>query len=443
MRISKLTITNFRSFNGRNEVHFPDIPHPISIIGHNNSGKTNFITSLLHVMGVRSSYPTAFNENDFYGKDESLDIEIKADITPPLKSTNAYNKINEMPILKLTIGDSGGGLEVQHHCCDAEGKKIFNPRSMKRSKNKEYSSEEKEVLGKYQKSGAEQVHKWKSQIPVYYIGPETLEKELRGSRFTLLGKLVESFKAEFGSPESVMKDEPGVIESHIGKQKLDIYNQAIQYLEKHVLPTAGFEHFLKTVESVLKTQLEISSDDFKLLLSPPNPDYFYEQLEFQIRESKDAPRLPVLRNGMGFISLFVTALMRALVDSDSGENIFILEEPESFLHEHYQEYFFKVLTDLAKNNQVILTTHSKKFVNVFEPKSIVRIERNPGCGSELIVSDIDKLDSPEEIDGYVLKTPDDFPKYLRTFWLIEQYWKLAPTLTLTTFLLFQLGVKIQ
>lgn len=414
MRISDIEVTNYRSFENSDVISFPDIPYPISIIGHNNSGKTNLIMSILQVTGVRSSYPTTFSENDFYGKNQELVIEVEANISPPLISTNAFNIIKEMPKLKLVVGDSGGGLEVQHHCCDSEGKKVFNPRSLKRPKTKTYTEEEKEALNKYQKSGAEQVHKWKSQIPVYYLGPDTLEKELKGSRYTLLGKLVESFKEEFGSPESVMKDEPGVISSHIGKLKSEVYNQAIQYLESHVLPTAGFELFLNTVERVLKEQLEISSDDFKLLLSPPDPGYFYDQLEFQVRETSTSPRLPVLRNGMGFISLFVTALLRALVESDSGGNVFILEEPESFLHEHYQEYFYRVLCDLASNNQVILTTHSKKFVNIFEPRSIIRIERNAGSGSRPISTDLENLDVPDVIDGLSLTNPKDYPKYLRT-----------------------------
>lgn len=225
---------------------------------------------------------------------------------------------------------------------------------------------------------------------------------------------MESFKEEFNSPDSVMEDELGVVSSHIGKSKSEVYNQAIKYLENHVLPTAGFEQFLGAVESVLKEQLDIASDDFKLLLSPPDPGYFYDQLEFQIRESNESPRLPVLRNGMGFISLFVTALLRALVEADTGGNVFILEEPESFLHEHYQEYFYKVLCELASNNQVILTTHSKKFVNIFQPKSIIRIERNVGGGSRPIWSDLENLDEPEDIEGLTLDNPKDYPKYLRT-----------------------------
>jgi len=45
--------------------------------------------------------------------------------------------------------------------------------------------------------------------------------------------------------------------------------------------------------------------------------------------------------------------------------VYIFEEPETFLHENFEEYFFELLKKLAVNNQVIITTHSKKFVDVF------------------------------------------------------------------------------
>ena len=213
-----------------------------------------------------------------------------------------------MPKLELSILDHGGGIEVNHNCCDAQGNRVYNVRSLKRPKSKVYTQEEKDTLTSYQRSGAEQVHKWKSKIPVYYLGPDTIEKELRGGRYSLLGKLIDTFKQEFKSKDSKVKNSEGVREAHVGKPRAEIYSQAISYLEKHVLPTEGFEEFISTVKDLLMRQLEINSDHFELLLSPPDADYFYDQLEFHVKENDTAPSLPILRNGTGFVSLFLSLI---------------------------------------------------------------------------------------------------------------------------------------
>lgn len=56
--------------------------------------------------------------------------------------------------------------------------------------------------------------------------------------------------------------------------------------------------------------------------------------------------------------------------------MYIFEEPETFLHENFEEYFYELLCKLSQNNQVIITTHSKKFIDIFHPNSIIRLCNN-------------------------------------------------------------------
>ena len=81
--------------------------------------------------------------------------------------------------------------------------------------------------------------------------------------------------------------------------------------------------------------------------------------------------------------MFVMAVIQAIAESNTDTEgntldkcLFLFEEPESFLHENHQEYFYKtVLCLLAeKGHQVIYTTHSDRMVDAFETKSIIRIE---------------------------------------------------------------------
>jgi len=75
--------------------------------------------------------------------------------------------------------------------------------------------------------------------------------------------------------------------------------------------------------------------------------------------------------------MFVMAVIQAIAETNADDQcMFLFEEPESFLHENHQEYFYKmVLCQLAsRGHQVIYTTHSDKMIDIFDTKSIIRIE---------------------------------------------------------------------
>jgi len=87
--------------------------------------------------------------------------------------------------------------------------------------------------------------------------------------------------------------------------------------------------------------------------------------------------IPIDHFGDGFISMFVMAVIQAIAESNNDDNcLFIFEEPESFLHENHQEYFYKtVLCGLAeKGHQVIYTTHSDKMIDPFDTIGLIRLE---------------------------------------------------------------------
>lgn len=87
--------------------------------------------------------------------------------------------------------------------------------------------------------------------------------------------------------------------------------------------------------------------------------------------------IPIDHFGDGFISMFVMAVIQSIAETNNDDRcLFLFEEPESFLHENHQEYFYKmVLCGLAeKGHQVIYTTHSDRMIDAFDTKGIIRLE---------------------------------------------------------------------
>lgn len=414
MRATKITIKNYRSFDTvGGEIIFPDIKYPFSVVGHNNSGKSNFIKSLLLGFGVKSTY-NAFDENDFHNKDTSKPIHIEIETNPPLKSSDAFNKIKEMPIIKLLVTEEDGIFDSSHQFYQADGKAVFNVTALARGKKRTFTQEEKDILNEHQKKGAETINKWQSKIPVYYIDPITIQNQLKINRNTLLGKVINVLKKDFENKDNKLEAKEGIAPKHVGQPRINVFNSALQYLEKYIITTPQVEDVIKKIEEVVKSQLEISDDDFQLLFGLPTIDAFYDNLTFYVKDNPVKPKLPIQNLGNGFSSLFIVALFRALVDSDKGGNIFIIEEPETYLHEHFQEYFYDVLIKLSDKNQVIITTHSKKFINIFKPESIVRFKNPEYLKTEVVQNSKPDIEIPENIEELTLHSIDDFALYLKS-----------------------------
>ena len=316
-----------------------------------------------------------------------------------------------MPILRLVVERDSDSLNVSHLCHDAAGKPVYSPRTVSR-KGKTLTDEERQILNEFLKTGSETVYRNRKKIPATYFHTPYIHQELRVNRNSQFGRAIIDLRNSFESGNDTIPDRPGVGKHHVGKPRLEVFKSAMDYLEKFVLPTADFEALRSNIERVMREQLEIQGEDFSIRLGLPSPGSFLDNLDFLVREYRERAELPVGAMGSGFIALFAVAVLRALAERDTNEGrIYLIEEPETYLHEHYQAYYYSVLRELAAENQVILTTHSKKFVDVFEPSSIVRLQYSGRTGSA-------RAEGPGEVPPppkyEPLQSPRDFAKYLRT-----------------------------
>lgn len=124
--------------------------------------------------------------------------------------------------------------------------------------------------------------------------------------------------------------------------------------------------------------INLRNNDCEVEFGLPDYEDIFLQMMFKIGLNGNKSNLiPITHFGDGFISMFVMAVIQAIAESNTDDKcLFLFEEPESFLHENHQEYFYKmVLCSLAeKGHQVIYTTHSDKMVDIFETQALIRLE---------------------------------------------------------------------
>ncbi len=146
--------------------------------------------------------------------------------------------------------------------------------------------------------------------------------------------------------------------------------QAIAKLQQPILDGVSGE-ISKTLKMFIKgvkqVELQISEGDRSQAL----------RIGTQIIVNDGTPTL-LERKGDGVQSLAALALMRHLSESGSLSQHLILaiEEPETHLHPDAIQELKRVLTEIAKRNQVIITTHNPLLVNRSNIESNILVQKS-------------------------------------------------------------------
>lgn len=340
LRIKKLLIENYRSFKERIVFTFPDKEYlkPISIIGYNNSGKTNMLNTILYAIGYKYTTKETFTINDFYNRQ----IENIPDIGILLESSieNKYDG-------KQANLNGYQRLEIQIDGIEIEGAKFRSTDPTGQQEN-------------WQAFGALKYYN------VFYINFHNIKDEIKtkksswGNLSTFLAKHIQKLV----ETDSILVD------------KKEEFEKQTKEATENVLSDSLLEKFIENIRKNYSSNLR--NNDCHVEFGLPNYEDIFLQMLFKIGLNGNSENLvPIEQFGDGFISMFVMAVIQAIAETNTDDKcVFLFEEPESFLHENHQEYFYKmVLCQLAnKGHQVIYTTHSDKMIDIFDTKSIIRLE---------------------------------------------------------------------
>ncbi|MDM8348756.1 AAA family ATPase [Pseudomonas sp. sp1636] len=119
-------------------------------------------------------------------------------------------------------------------------------------------------------------------------------------------------------------------------------------------------------------------DGFKASFElPTEPDDFFRNLGFNL---KDTNTTSVFQKGMGIQSAVLLASFCWIARQEKGDgklSIWLLEEPESYLHPELASQCLSLLKSLSSESQVVLTTHSLGFVPQ-DPSKVLGVDLEHG-----------------------------------------------------------------
>lgn len=341
IHINGISIKNYRSFGEEKVIIFPDESYrkPVAIVGYNNSGKTNLLNAIL--FGITEKYvnKNTFTLDDFHNRDIKNIPQIYTHIvaSSEQKKDGGTANLSGYHLLEIIIDEN-----------EIESAKIIS--------YKYAEGEEKN----YQAFGAAKYYK------IFYINFHEIKKEISTQKTSwgnLTSFLAKHIKRIVDSDQEML-------------QKRDKFKDEIKIATESVIENTSLHKFLDKIQINYSTNLR--NNNCKIEFGLPEYEDIFLEMMFKIGLNGDITNLvPIDHFGDGYISMFVMAIIQAIAEGNSEDKcLFIFEEPESFLHENHQEYFYKmVLCRLAENgHQVIYTTHSDKMVDIFDTKGLIRVE---------------------------------------------------------------------
>lgn len=367
MRIRKVCIQGFRSIKEPLELNLEQVN---ALIGANNCGKSNILSAIYRVLGRDWVTKNTFFENDVYNEDYDTDIVIDFEFDEPFQFEQFVGIPVEIPKVRFFYtrykkGENSGERRLEKQCLQLNDKAVFGFKSRPKKGEQPQMVPLTTIPQELQEA-----------FPVIFIGTDrNLKNQLPSSRNSILGTLMKDINADFENPENLIE----VGKEGSGKMlpRIERFKQAIDEAIR-TLRTDEFLALEKAIKDNALKQLgfnpETETDKLDLYFNPLSSLEFYKSLEIYVKEHEY--NINATELGAGFQNAIVLAILKAFEDRKKQGALFLIEEPEMYLHPQMQRSLYKTIRQIGETNQVIYITHSPHFVTIPEFNEIVIVSKN-------------------------------------------------------------------
>lgn len=416
MKISNIKLHNWKSFKDI-DISINDL---MIIIGQNNHGKSNLLSSLLFFFdGIK------IKEDDYFKGAEELFVEVEfKELTNEEQTTFAkyVTEACEMKVRK-TVKMSGTPTyngytkrysEENAWLEDDEFKKLLKNIDLE---NSPLSKLKKMISSEFEgNSKTKQVEELKSLREEYirshgikknyvleesnFLGKANIAQGLLGDVYYLPALKDTSDELNLKASSMFGKLYNEILLSDVNQN----YSQAVKNLQDAISVlnqrngSVEKEEDLDEIsklENDLSNQLKDWGTEVKIQFKTPDvPEVMKSYIEILF---DDGVETDISHKGNGLQRTFYLSLIKLLAERSSkevGENetstrqaskskYFLFEEPELFLHPQAQKQLFDDLVSLSEGNQVFVTTHSNNLIDLEKYKSICIVRKTDSGESEV------------------------------------------------------------
>ena len=317
MQLVDIRIRNFRSVE--TEQHVP-VPGRITLVGPNNSGKTNILRALQVLFtGYENVYGYTRSADLTFGVGKARTSIIATFDGDPRQDAATYQEIDELHELQGTVRD-GTLLTLTLYFTDTNTPVYSFFPNAKRPKSGTQSAQ-------YSRIHKDLVNALLKSFSLHYVPSAKSVKQIYDELLTpfLRRKVAKVMEPQFANIEESLSEAASAL--------------------NHELTRAGLSEF--------SAGFSLPSDSMERLVSG---------FDFMI---SDPQKTPIQEKGMGVQTTALLAAFRWITaqEMEAGRNvIWMLEEPESYLHPELAVNCSAILDNLAEDAIVLKTTHSMAFV---------------------------------------------------------------------------------
>lgn len=322
MKIKSFRIKSFRTITTEQEIR---IDEELTLVGPNNSGKTNTLLAIL-----------AF----FTGYDAEYDYSEARDLP--------YNQQNvKTSITCLFSGDPFG-----------EDKDLFDKLAKLKELLNVSTDEETEFSINVYFNGPK---------PVYQIYPGVKRPKDKQAQFSVAQKafistVLESFQWYYiPSNKSIKELYDDFIIPFVRKKIVSVLNKYDSEIKSSISTLT---------ESMNETLLINGVRDVTTSLEYPGKimEGFISGLDLYVKDNSSSS---IFDKGMGLQAAVLLSSFKWITEQQSGKKIiWLLEEPETFMHPSLAEKCSKIIDNLSKISTVVKTTHAINFI----PANITKVQ---------------------------------------------------------------------
>lgn len=371
MKIRKIRVHGIKSFIDQSM----DVSNYTVIVGENNSGKSNLLFSVLWFFGreklsgndINSAISDPFVEITFNAESEAEKKDLKKYLINDTVTIRAIPK-------STPSGDRGVGADFHGYI---------------------------ENSGKVELDTENKFQGWESKARAYlgdlvFIPPiKQLADEMKNTASSALNQLVSKYVvARIKSEDEKNKHYQDIVDAvdRLGKFISDGEDSALEQLKKEISAN----------------MLNYPGVSLNFKLESPEADQLIKNSLYPHVTLEDSTSLPVSSQGDGYQRSMMFSLLSCIAEllsspgnAESQPTLYLVEEPEMFLHPNHQTYFRNKLEEMAKNanSQVLITSHSPYFVNNVDNYSQIKRVVRKGGGSNILEISEKEVDSICDTNG--------------------------------------------
>ncbi|HCV82494.1 MAG: hypothetical protein CMP12_01615 [Zunongwangia sp.] len=381
MYISKLSITNYR---GVKETRTIQLDQLSSIVGKNDAGKTIVLFAIASFLDIKS-FPITYSDFNDIEQPIIFEFDFKAENLEELLMSKLKSKIKKTDGLEEYVQDFifDGTIKYKREAVKVDKKfsaeyvliEDFEQEDIR----KLYFKTDEELNAILEKYGIEIPVKGKGRnskvekikyIKQHFVKANRVSLWVEDdSKIASLFPAVEMFKADYGleADTKFKTNSVSEIQDYFNRETAE-ENTKLKKVEAEIV-----EEMKKEAESV-QSYMQDYASSLKSVQITPTVSWkdAIKGVDVSFQFDGDDKFIPMSHKGTGYRRLFMVARFRYLAEKSKGNNIiYLIEEPETFLHPTAQADLLNALKELSNDNQVIITTHSPVFAGATSVKGVV------------------------------------------------------------------------